>query len=179
MNEGVRMKSRNPVVFLGVAAFFLLGGSDLLAQPTPPRPPVLGTCSVNMPVRAYRSLVDGLRAVQGNQRITGITSLPAELGDTSALPATGNLSADTATTLFGPGGAYSYNRLQRLAREVQAARARARSQQPALPAADLALIDRAITGLNAARAVIEFVGGRAEDRPAPAPRVEAAKPART
>lgn len=29
------------------------------------------------------------------------------------------------------------------------------------------------------RAVIEFVGGRAEDRPAPAPRVESAKPART
>lgn len=29
------------------------------------------------------------------------------------------------------------------------------------------------------RAVLEFVGGRAEDRPAPAPRVEAAKPART
>jgi large subunit ribosomal protein L17 len=29
------------------------------------------------------------------------------------------------------------------------------------------------------RAVLEFVGGRAEDRPSPAPRVEAAKPART
>lgn len=29
------------------------------------------------------------------------------------------------------------------------------------------------------RAVLEFVGGRAEDRPAPAPRVEAARPART
>jgi large subunit ribosomal protein L17 len=29
------------------------------------------------------------------------------------------------------------------------------------------------------RAVLEFVGGRPEDRPAPAPRVEAARPART
>jgi hypothetical protein len=156
-------------LILALSCCLLGNTSNVLADPpTAGAAATGGSCSIQMPARVHREMVDALGAVRQRTDMAWLQALPSDLPDLGGVPESGPMAGDAALALYGPGQRFSYNHLRQMQRQLEAAsrtasaarrrtvtdqteRARIRAGQSGLD-----LINRARSAVNAALAVMEL-----------------------